>query len=87
MAKSNYITCRELIDFIAGYIDNTLAPSARIEFERHLAVCPSCVRYLESYRRTIKLGKMALAPTEDPASGSVPEGLLQAIRKARGQGA
>ena len=83
MKQSEYITCRELIDFIADYLDGTLSPPMRAEFERHLGVCPSCVAYLDSYKKTISMGKMALARTDGPATGAVPEGLLRAIREAR----
>ncbi len=83
MKNHDYITCRELIDFIADYLDHQLSPEARHEFERHLNVCPSCVRYLESYKQTIQLGKMAMQPSDEPAAGAVPEGLLRAIKAAR----
>jgi len=77
-----YISCRQLIDFLADYHDGSLSPGIRAEFERHLSVCPSCVAYLESYRRTVALGKAALAPSDDAASGAVPEGLVRAILAA-----
>lgn len=83
MTSNDYITCRELIDFIADYLDGALPSEARIDFERHLGVCPSCVAYLDGYKKTIALGRSALAPTDQTASGRVPEGLLQAIRDAR----
>jgi anti-sigma factor RsiW len=82
-----YITCRQLIDFIADYLDGELPADMRHEFERHLKVCPSCVAYLDGYKQTIRLGKMVLAPSDESAKGSVPEGLLQAIRAARRSGA
>lgn len=78
------MTCRELIDFLADYLDGTLAAPVRHEFERHLNVCPSCVNYLEGYKQTIRLGKAALAPCDDPTP--VPEELLRAIRAARARG-
>ena len=37
MTERPYITCRELIDFIADWREGTLAPTERFEFERHLA--------------------------------------------------
>lgn len=83
MKNHDYITCRELIEFIADYLDGSLSTEMRHEFERHLGVCPSCVAYLDGYKQTIKLGKMALQPTDEPAKGTVPEGLLRAIRAAR----
>lgn len=84
-SASEYITCQHLIDFIGEYIDGALAPSARFEFERHLAVCPSCVAYLDGYRKTVALGKCLVTPSDEPASGVVPEGLLRAVRAARKQ--
>lgn len=83
MKDHPYITCRQLIDFIADYLDGELPDDSRREFERHLGVCPSCVAYLDSYRQTIALGKAALHPCDDPASGIVPEGLVKAVRAAR----
>ncbi len=81
MTKPAYITCKELIEFLANYIDGTLAAPARHEFERHLGVCPSCVAYLDSYKKTIALGRAAMAPTDDAAA--IPDRLAQAIRNAR----
>ncbi|MGH7243586.1 MAG: anti-sigma factor family protein [Phycisphaerales bacterium] len=85
MSRNDYITCRELIDFIADYLDGCLTPEFRQEFDRHLSACPSCVAYLDGYKKTIALGKSALMPSDEPATGQVPEGLLHAIRAARRQ--
>jgi anti-sigma factor RsiW len=79
-----YITCRELIDFIADYLDDTLPPASRHEFERHLSVCPSCVAYLQGYKEAIRLGRAALMKSDEPAD--VPESLVLAIRAARAKG-
>lgn len=77
------LTCRELIDFLAGYLDGELGATARAEFESHLSGCPPCVDYLASYRATILLGKQACEPdAELPAD--VPRELVDAILAARG---
>ena len=55
------LTCRELIEFLAAYLDAELPPAEHAAFEAHLVVCPNCVDYLASYRETIRLGKQALA--------------------------
>jgi anti-sigma factor RsiW len=81
-----YITCREVLDFIMAYLDGELTPDQKHEFERHLGVCPSCVNYLDSYKATIDLGKTAMQNLDEPATGSVPEGLIRAIREARLKG-
>lgn len=70
-----YITCRELIGFLDDYLAGALPPARAAEFERHLAVCPSCVDYLASYRETIRLAHAATdLPIED-----VPPELLTLI--------
>jgi len=76
------LTCRELIDFLAAYLDGELAPEARAAFEVHRSLCPDCVGYLASYRETIRLGKQACEPdAELPAD--VPRELVDAILATR----
>jgi anti-sigma factor RsiW len=77
------MTCRELIDFLMSYLDGELAADVRAEFERHLAVCDSCVNYLDTYRATVQLEKSAAA-SDDVALPPLPEELVQAILAARG---
>jgi anti-sigma factor RsiW len=76
------LTCRELLDFLAAYLDDELPPAERAVFDRHLGVCPDCVKYLESYRETVRLGKQAFA-AEAELPGEVPEELVSAILAAR----
>ena len=80
---TEYITCRELIGFIADFLDGSLPNSQRREFARHLEVCPPCVQYVDSYRKTIELGRKALRPRDDEAPEGVPEALIRAILAAR----
>ncbi len=81
-----YMTCHEVLDFLMSYIDGELTPAQLGEFDRHLGVCPSCVNYIDSYKATIRIGKSALANTDDSAAGSVPRELIKAIRAARLKG-
>jgi anti-sigma factor RsiW len=76
------LTCRELIDFIAAYLDGELPDAERDDFERHLSLCPHCVHYLESYRETLRLGQQACSGDEAVAD-DVPEELVEAILAAR----
>ncbi|HEY8153541.1 MAG TPA: zf-HC2 domain-containing protein [Myxococcota bacterium] len=76
------LTCRELIDFLAAYLDGELAPDPRAAFDAHLALCPSCVDYLAGYRETIRLGKRACEPDAELPS-DVPSELVDAILAAR----
>ncbi|HXK25473.1 MAG TPA: zf-HC2 domain-containing protein [Myxococcota bacterium] len=76
------LTCRELIEFLAAYLDEELSADERARFDAHLAVCPHCVDYLHGYRESIRLGKAALA-AEGPIPDDVPVDLLDAILAAR----
>jgi anti-sigma factor RsiW len=80
LTSKPYITCQQLIDFIASYRDNELTPDQRAEFDRHLAVCPSCVAYLKTYEQTVLLAKASAGET---APDDIPEPLVKAILEAR----
>lgn len=80
LTSKPYITCQQLIDFIASYRENALTPDQRTEFERHLEVCPSCVAYLKTYEQTVLLAK---ASADEPVPDEIPEPLVKAILEAR----
>jgi anti-sigma factor RsiW len=75
-----YITCQQLIDFIGSYLENELPGDQRGEFERHLAVCPSCQAYLKTYQQTVLLTKAAVG---DEVPEDVPDALVRAVLSAR----
>ena len=74
------MTCREFIGFLMEYLLNEVD---RKEFDAHLAVCPSCVNYLKSYRETVKVSKASLSDLDQPLTDMPPEELIQAILAAR----
>lgn len=76
------LSCRELIEFIAAYLDDELAPEERATFETHLSGCPYCVDYVATYRETIHLGKQALSAEAEILEG-VPTEIVDAILAAR----
>ncbi len=78
-----YLTCREMLDFVMAYLDDELPGDIRSEFERHLKVCPSCVNYLESYQRTIRLSKSVWRDLDEPAETEAPKALINAILASR----
>ncbi len=80
LKEPDFITCRELIDFIADYLEGSLAPADRREFERHLSVCPPCVAYLDAYKKTLTLTRGAM---KDGSPDEMPQELIDAIRAAR----
>ena len=75
------LTCRELIEFLDQFVAGELSQSSAGVFHDHLRVCPDCQAYLDSYRKTIALSKLAAAPDEPPPN-DVPQALLRAVREA-----
>lgn len=82
MNQRPYITCRQLISFIADYIEGSLDADTHFEFERHLGVCPSCRAYLASYRETIQMAKVTATEPEQLVDDA-PAELIEAILGAR----
>lgn len=72
------MNCREMTDFLYGYVEDELPPCRKRCFESHLANCPECVAYLAAYRATIRLARSSPRPTL-PA---MPEDLVRAILSA-----
>ena len=60
-------TCEQFIAALVEYLARELPAAERKQMDLHLEVCPDCVRYLESYNVTIKLGKKVLADDADEA--------------------
>jgi anti-sigma factor RsiW len=78
------MNCHEFTEFLHEYLFGNLPVAERAEFEKHLAECPWCGAYLDSYRKTIQLEKAAFAAAEDaPPPADAPEELIQGILQAR----
>ena len=77
------LTCKNVQDFLMAYIDGEVTADERRAFEEHLAACSSCVRYLEQYKRTIRLGREAVCSADETVASQVPAGLIDAIKAAR----
>ncbi len=80
------MTCRDFIEFLMDYLAGDLSPEERALFDAHLAMCPACRAYLQTYQETIQLEKALLEPTEEAVPADVPDQLIQAILAARTQG-
>ena len=83
MTHSDRLSCREFVGFVMDYLSCELSDASRAEFDRHMQDCPNCVRYLESYKTTVALGRTAFDCTDDEVPKDVPEELIQAILAAQ----
>ena len=78
------VTCKEVLDFLGAYVAGELPAVTVEEFERHLAVCPSCVNYLASYKKMIELSRCVFEPASGaPEADAMPDDLMQAVLAAR----
>ena len=75
------LTCQEMTDFLADYLDGSLALAERHVFDKHLADCPECTAYLQSYAETIRLARQTRE--DDTLPVAVPDELVRAILAAR----
>jgi hypothetical protein len=46
-------SCQQITELILDYLNDNLKPSIRRGFQDHLRICPDCVNFLNSYRKTI----------------------------------
>lgn len=67
------ISCQQLIDFCVDYLEGVLPDEEQVRFRRHLGMCPDCVVFFETYRRTPEISKEALAM-------AMPEPLKASVR-------
>jgi anti-sigma factor RsiW len=77
------ITCEQFITFLMDYLDGALPAGERTTFEAHLAICPSCVNYLATYRQTVEFGRSLCAGDREGVPEEVPEALVRAVLAAR----
>jgi hypothetical protein len=80
---TQWITCRQVVDFLDEYLAGALSGEQLDEFEYHLSSCPPCINYIKSYQASVLLSKRALEPADVAPPAEVPDRLLQAILAAR----
>jgi anti-sigma factor RsiW len=69
------MNCRELAELLIDYVGGELSAEQAEHIRQHLALCPPCVCYLESYQLTIQLTRR-LPPV------APPDRLLERLREA-----
>lgn len=80
------MNCQELISFLTDYLDGQLPLSQRLAFELHLTLCRDCRSYLHNFKVTVEATKQACANDTPSLPAELPEGLVNAILKARREG-
>jgi anti-sigma factor RsiW len=57
------ISCRETVESLLDFLTGELSREHRDRAERHLAECPCCAAFLDSYRTTVLLVRRLPRPS------------------------
>lgn len=44
--------CEDLVSIIIDYVEDSMEPAYKEEFERHVGDCSSCLAFFETYKKT-----------------------------------
>ena len=55
------IICVSGVELLMEYLEGTLAPDVRAAIDAHVAGCPRCVAFIDSYRKTPRILRDATA--------------------------
>ena len=53
--------CQSGVELLMDYLEGLLAPDVRAAVEQHVAGCPRCIAFVESYRQTPEILRKATA--------------------------
>jgi anti-sigma factor RsiW len=76
--REEFPTCKEIVELVTDYLEDRMETLERERFERHIATCDGCERYIAQIRMTIAATGAAY---EDTIPADQREGLLQAFRE------
>jgi len=47
-------TCKEIADLMTDYLADKLRPNVRQEFAKHLSICPDCISFVNTFKKTVQ---------------------------------
>ena len=74
------VVCLSGVELLMEYLEGTLEPDVREAIETHVAGCPRCVAFVESYQATPRIARDATA-VEMPQD--LQDSLIAALRSQR----
>ncbi len=72
------LTCKQFLQELNDFLDESLDPELRREIERHVTECPNCFVVCDTTKRTLRVFK-GMEP--HPVPPEVQQRLLQAVQK------
>jgi anti-sigma factor RsiW len=73
--------CQDFVEVVTDYLEGVMPAAERARFDRHLARCDGCDRYLEQIRRTIELTGRVTVDDVDELGLEARDLLLEAFRE------
>ncbi len=72
------INCQQLVEFCLDYVEGALPDDEQVNFRRHLSLCPDCVTFFETYRRTPEVSREAMSPED--LTAQMPASVRESVR-------
>ena len=70
--------CKQITGLVFDYLNDNLGPNVKRDFQKHLRICPDCVHFLNTYKKTVSVTG-TIRPEEIPAR--VRDNILDFLRK------
>ena len=67
-----------MTDLVLDYVNDRLNADVKREFKQHLRICPDCVNFLNTYKKTVSVTR-SLDPAAIPQS--VRKNILEFLRR------
>ncbi len=74
VGRADSAICREITDLLLDYMTGELDPETVAAFEEHLRLCPDCVAFLNTYKKTVQV-------TRSLRYESIPAELERRVRR------
>lgn len=70
-------TCKQIAALLVDYLNGRLDPTVQRQFKKHLSICPDCVGFINTYKKTVK---STAALRSDQLPPKVRDNLLSFLR-------
>jgi anti-sigma factor (TIGR02949 family) len=79
------LTCKQFLQELNEFLDETLDPAIRAELQRHVSECPNCWVVYNTTEKTLKVFKgMEPQPVPEPIRARLMEALERKMKSKRG---
>ncbi|HEU4343909.1 MAG TPA: anti-sigma factor [Candidatus Binatia bacterium] len=46
-------SCKEITELVYDYLNDKLSPAVKRDLKQHLRLCPDCISFLNTYKKTV----------------------------------